>query len=98
MTILLIIWVCGSMALCLAFLGAAARRVPRLDEQMAAGAEAALGQQTAVELGKAKMPHCDYYPGMSARGRQGTAALGPVPRRDCWVPRPDRELVESASL
>jgi hypothetical protein len=59
MTILLIVWVCASMALCLAFLSVAARRVPRMEEQMAAGGELALRQATAVALGQAKTA---YYP------------------------------------
>jgi len=54
MTILLIFWVCASLSLCLAFLSVAARQMPRLDEQMAAGCELAVRQETAVALGKAK--------------------------------------------
>jgi len=98
MGILLIIWVCASMALCLAFLSVAARRVPHMDEEMAAGGEAAMRQETAVALGKAKMPRRVYYHRMSVRSRRARAALGPVSRSDCWVPRPHRELIESTPL
>jgi hypothetical protein len=83
MAILLIIWVFASMALCLAFLSVAARRVPRMDEQMAAGGEAAMRQQMAVVLGKAKMPHCVYSHKMSVRWYRATTTLGPVSRSDC---------------
>jgi hypothetical protein len=53
MTILLISWVCASMALCLVFLSVAARQVPRMDEQLVANGQPALRQETAVVL---KMP------------------------------------------
>lgn len=54
MTILLVFWVCASMALCLALLSVAARQVPRMDEETAAGCEPALRRETAVALGQAK--------------------------------------------
>ena len=54
---LLIFWVCASTVLCLAILGVAARKVPRLDEEMAAEGEPALRQETAVALG---MPETAY--------------------------------------
>jgi hypothetical protein len=45
MAIMLISWVCTSVVLCLAFLGAAARPIPRFDEGMAAASTAGLPQQ-----------------------------------------------------
>ena len=60
MAILLISWVCTSTAFCLAFLSVAARPAPRMEEQMAAGCEAALRQEPGVVLEKAKTasPSC----------------------------------------
>jgi|WetSurMetagenome_2_1015567.scaffolds.fasta_scaffold473443_2 hypothetical protein len=98
MAILLIIWVCASMALCLAFVSVAARRVPRMDEQMAAEGGATVRQQTAVASGRAKMPRRVCYHKMSVRWRQARAALGPIPRGGRWVPRAHRELIESTLL
>ena len=50
MITLLIFWVCTSLFLCLALLGAAARRVPRMDDQMAAAGELHLRPEAAVAL------------------------------------------------
>jgi hypothetical protein len=57
MTILLIFWVCASLALCVAFLSVAARQVPRMEETMAAGCEPARRPATPVALAKAQMAH-----------------------------------------
>ena len=54
MAILLISWVCASTAFCLAFLSVAARRAPRVDEQMAAECEPVLRREPGVVLHKAK--------------------------------------------
>jgi hypothetical protein len=50
MTILLISWVCTSVAFCLAFLCVASRPVPRMDAQMAPVCESALAQHPGVVL------------------------------------------------
>ena len=52
MIALLIIWVSGSVVLCLAFLAAAARRVPRMDEAVVTGSQGAAGQQGGLAGGK----------------------------------------------
>ena len=54
MRILANLLVCASMALCLAFLSVASRQMPRMDEQMAAEDEPALGSETEIALGQAK--------------------------------------------
>ena len=46
MAILLICWACASIAFCLALFGVAARQPPRMTEQMTAGCEPALRQET----------------------------------------------------
>ena len=50
MAMLLVFWVLTSLVLCLAFLGAAARPVPRMDEPMVAGTEAGLQRESGVLL------------------------------------------------
>ena len=52
MVILLISWFFASLAFCLALFGIVARRTPRIDEQMAAECEPALGQAAAFVLEK----------------------------------------------
>jgi hypothetical protein len=52
MTILLICWVCVSMALCLAFLFVAARPAPCVDEQMVTACQGASWQENALPEGK----------------------------------------------
>ena len=55
MIILLISWACASVVICLAFLRVAARQVPRIEEQMAAGCEPPSRQPTAVAVRKTTM-------------------------------------------
>ncbi len=57
MIVLLIFWVCASSVLCLALLGVAARRAPRVGEQPAVDCDLALEPEMAVELQQAK-PAC----------------------------------------
>jgi hypothetical protein len=55
MIMLLIFWVCASTVVCLAFLSAAARAVPPMEEEMAAEGEPAVRQETVVALGMPKI-------------------------------------------
>ena len=50
MAILLISWTGASIVFCLAILGAAARSVPRMDEQMAPGGDSATRRELAAML------------------------------------------------
>jgi hypothetical protein len=50
MALLLVFWVLTSLVSCLAFLGAAARPVPRIDEPMVSGTEAGLQRESDVLL------------------------------------------------
>jgi hypothetical protein len=55
MAIVLISWVCISMVICLAFLAAAARPLPRMDEEMAAGSETSSQEGVSAALQKGRL-------------------------------------------
>ncbi len=55
MVMLLVLWVVTSVVFCLAFLGVAARRVPRINEPVTVGTEADLPDQEHVAASSASL-------------------------------------------
>jgi len=94
MTLLLMFWVCGSIVICLALLSVAARRVPRMDEQMAAGYEPALQQAGAVALRKAKT----VYPSSWAEPSAPPPPVGAVESVQAQAAGPSLSLRASPDL
>ncbi len=85
MIVLLISWVCGSVVLCLALLGIAARAVPRPEEQTAAGRDPALGREPAIGLGETKPTSRPAWiipapPPLLATTKTANSLLSPVPK------------------
>ncbi len=91
MTVLLVTWVCASIALCLAFLSAAARPAPRMDEQMAAEGEPVLRQETPGALaglarlraGQGNRRDVAYDQSGLARGPAPLPRLSPAEECEC---------------
>jgi hypothetical protein len=85
MITLVIFWVSTSVFVCLALLGAAARRVPRLDDQMTAAAEPVLVPQAAVASDQVETT-CTLA---RAKPRSTSARAMPQPPTPLLLPDPD---------
>ncbi len=79
LTVLLVAWVCGSIALCLALLSAAARPAPRMAEQMAAEGEPVLREKRPGGLAALARLRAGQGSRRDVAYDQSGLARGPVP-------------------